>query len=67
METLKQEKLKKLVDLISRKSLDWFKREICDLHDCPWNDGTCRVHNIQKTVLWAEDGCKIAKILLEED
>jgi len=58
------EEIKKLVETVNEEQLDWFEREPCDLHECPLNDGTCRVHDIQKTKLWNGEGCKIAKIIL---
>jgi len=60
--------IEKLVKMVDENHLDWFEREICDLKECPLNDGTCRVHNIEETPLWdnKEECCKIAKILLEK-
>lgn len=63
-----KKEIAKLVKLVDEEQLDWFKREICNLHECPLNDGTCMVHNIEETSLWnKEEGCcKIAKILTEK-
>jgi len=55
-------------EFVSEEDLDWFKRDSCDLHECPLNDGSCRVHNIEETALWdkKEEVCKPSKQLLRE-
>ena len=53
-------------EFVSEEDLDWFKRDSCDLHECPLNDGSCRVHNIEETRLWdhKEEVCKPSKQML---